>query len=203
VENTLGLPIAHAMAIDIGVLERGVDALGGVDVDVPCPIIDRFLDPRDPSGYRKLDLPAGRAHLDGLTAAMYARSRHGRSDFSRARRQQAILLGMRHELANPKALLRLPALFNQFEDSIETDLRRVEVLTLTERVLRVDSRHLHGLVLGVEVTTPFQTSDGKAVLRPNRAAIDGALDKLFSAPSPGLPLSGSVCPKADIALSSG
>jgi hypothetical protein len=112
-------------------------------------------------------------------------------------------LGMRHELANPKALLRLPALFNQFEDSIETDLRRVEVLTLTERVLRVDSRHLHGLVLGVEVTTPFQTSDGKAVLRPNRAAIDGALDKLFSAPSPGLPLSGSVCPKADIALSSG
>ena len=134
---------------------------------------------------------------------MYARSRHGRSDFNRARRQQAILVGMRRELSNPGTLLRLPSLFGQFEDSVETDLRRVEVLTLAQRVLRVDARHLHGLVLGVEVTTPFQTADGKAVLRPNQAAIDSALSKLFSAPSPGLPQVGSVCPKADIALSSG
>ena len=49
VENTPGLPIAHALAIDIGVFERAVDALGGVTVDVPCPIIDRFI-PRDPTG---------------------------------------------------------------------------------------------------------------------------------------------------------
>src|SRR5262249_26257729 len=49
VENTLELPVSHALAIDIGVLERAVDALGGVTVDVPCPVIDRFIDPRDPS----------------------------------------------------------------------------------------------------------------------------------------------------------
>lgn len=203
VENTLGLPIAHAVAIDLGVFERAVDALGGVSVDVPCPIIDRFIDPREPSGYRTLDLPAGSVRLDGVTAAMYARSRHGRSDFNRARRQQAILVGMRRELSHPGALLRLPALFAQFEDSIETDMRRVEMLALAERVLHVDARHLHGLVLGVEVTTPFQTAEGKAVLRPNHAAIESALSKLFSAPSPGLAAAGSVCPKADIALSSG
>ena len=203
VENTLGLPIAHALAIDLGVFERAVDALGGVTVNVPCPIIDRFIDPRDPTGYRKLDLAAGSVRLDGVTAAMYARSRHGRSDFNRARRQQAILVGMRRELSNPSTLLRLPALFGQFEDSVETDLRRVELLTLAQRVLRVDARHLHGLVLGVEVTTAFQTVDGKAVLRPNLAAITSALNKLFSAPSPGLPQAGSVCPKADVALSSG
>jgi LCP family protein required for cell wall assembly len=203
VENTLGLPIAHAVAIDLGVFERAVDALGGVTVDVPCPIIDRFVDPRDPTGYRKLDLAAGSARLDGVTAAMYARSRHGRSDFSRARRQQAILVGMRRELAQSGTLLRLPALFAQFEDAVETDLRRVEVLTLAQRVLRVDARHLHGLVLDASVTSAFQTSDSKAVLRPNQAAIEQALGKLFSAPAPGLAQAGSVCPKADIALGSG
>ncbi len=203
VENTLGLPIAHALAIDLGVFERAVDALGGVTVDVPCPIIDRFIDPREPSGYRKLDLPAGSARLDGVTAAMYARSRHGRSDFSRARRQQAILVGMRHELAAHASFLRLPKLFSELEDSIETDLRRVDVLALGERVLRVDAKHLHGLVLGAEQTSAFQTADGKAVLRPNHAAIDTALSKLFAAPPPGQPPAGSVCPKADIALSSG
>lgn len=203
VENTLGLPIAHGVVIDLGVFERAVDALGGVTVNVPCPIIDRFLDPRDPSGYRKLDLSAGNIRLDGVTAAMYARSRHGRSDFSRARRQQAILLGMRRELTSPGTLLKLPALVNEFEDSIESDMSRAELLTLGRRVLGVDARHLHGLVLGAEVVSAFQTSDGKAVLKPNHAAIETALTKLFSAPTPGVPEPGAVCPKADIALGSG
>ncbi len=203
VENTLGLPIAHAVAIDIGVLERAVDALGGVTVDVPCPIVDRFLDPRDPTGYRKLDLTAGPVRMDGVTAAMYARSRHGRSDFSRARRQQAILVGMRRELLHTGTVLRLPKLFADFEDSLETDLRRVDMLALAQRVLRVDSRHLHGLVLGAEQVSPFFTADGKAVLRPNPTAIANALDKLFAAPAPGIPETGAICPKADIALSSG
>jgi LCP family protein required for cell wall assembly len=203
IENTLGLPIAHGLAIDIGLLERAVDAVGGVTVDVKCPIIDRFIDPRDPTGYRKLELAAGPAHLDGVTAAMYARSRHGRSDFSRARRQQAIVIAMRHALLKPKTLLRLPALFAQFEDSLETDLRRVDLLTLSERLLHVKPEHLHGLVLGVPQVTGIRASGGRAVLAPNRAAIDTALNQLFSAPTPGLPEPGSVCPKADVALSSG
>jgi polyisoprenyl-teichoic acid--peptidoglycan teichoic acid transferase len=203
VENTLGLPITHSVAIDIGVFERAVDALGGVTVDVHCPIVDRFVDPRDPSGYRKLDLAAGPARLDGVTAAMYARSRHGRSDFSRARRQQAILVGMRRELGKPRTLLRLPALFGQFEASLETDLRRVDVLALSERLLRVKPERLHGLVLDVEQVSAMRAAGGRAVLAPHRDAIDAALNQLFSAPSPGLERAGSVCPKADVALSSG
>jgi len=203
VENTLGLPIGHSVAIDIGVLERAVDALGGITVDVPCSIVDRFLDPRDPTGYRKLDLTAGAARLDGVTAAMYARSRHGRSDFSRARRQQAILVGMRRELSKGSSLVRLPTLFGSVEDSIETDLNRGEMLSLARRLLHVSPAHLHGLVLGAEQVSAMQAAGGKAVLAPKRNAIGDALNQLFSAPSPGLPQAGSVCPKADIALSAG
>lgn len=203
VEDTLGVPIAHSVAIDIGVLERAVDALGGITVDVKCPIVDRFVDPRETAGYRQLDLAAGPARLDGVTAAMYARSRHGRSDFSRARRQQAILVGMRRELGKTKTLLRLPALFGQFEASLETDLRRVDVLSLSERLLRVKPDHLHGLVLGVPQVSAMTASGGRAVLAPQRAAITAALNQLFSAPAPGAEQPGSVCPKADVALSSG
>ncbi|HEY3255210.1 MAG TPA: LCP family protein, partial [Polyangiaceae bacterium] len=202
-ENTLGLPISHSVAIDLAVFERAVDALGGVTVDVPCPIVDRFLDPRDPTGYRKLDLAAGAARLDGVTAAMYARSRHGRSDFSRARRQQAILVGMRRELSKVSSFVRLPKLFGSFEAAIETDLSRGELLTLAQRVLHVAPAHLHGLVLGAEQVSAMQAAGGKAVLRPKREAIDDALSRLFSAPAPGLPQAGSVCPKADVAFSSG
>jgi LCP family protein required for cell wall assembly len=202
VENTLGLPIGHSVAIDLGVFERAVDALGGITVDVPCPIVDRFLDPRDPTGYRKLDLSAGAARLDGVTAAMYARSRHGRSDFSRARRQQAILVGMRRELSK-SSFVRLAKLFDSLEDSLETDLSRAEVLTLAQRLLRVSPAHLHGLVLGAEQVSAMQATGGRAVLRAKPDAITDALGQLFSAPSPGLPQAGSICPKADVALGSG
>lgn len=203
VENTLGLPISHSVAIDLGVFERAVDALGGITVDVPCPIVDRFLDPRDPSGYRKLDLAVGALRLDGVTAAMYARSRHGRSDFNRARRQQAILLGIRRELSKSGSLVRAAKLFDSLEDSLETDLSRGEVFTLAQRLFRVSPAHLHGLVLGAEQVSAMQASGGRAVLRPKPDAINEALRNLFSAPSPGSPLAGSVCPKADVALGSG
>ncbi|HEY2407891.1 MAG TPA: LCP family protein [Polyangiaceae bacterium] len=200
IENTLELPVSHVLAIDIGVLERAVDALGGVTVDVPCPLIDRFVDPRDPSGYRRLDVAAGAVRMDGLTAAMYVRSRHGRSDFSRARRQQALLMAMRHELLATGSLLKLPALLAEFDGAFETDMRRIEMLELIARLKRVPPSRIHGLVLDTEQLRGRITPEGKAVLDANRGATIAALTKLFSAAAPGGPPALAACPKADIAL---
>lgn len=185
IEDTLKLPIEHALALDLAVFERAVDAVGGVDVQVPCPIRDNFLDSRAEGGRRLLDLDAGQRHLDGPTAAMYARSRHGRSDFHRARRQQAVLLGVQRALSG-LGLGKLPDLWTAFEDSVETDMRRIELLTLGRRALAVEPTELHGLVIGHEHVQGFRTPDGKSVVLPNFEAIDAALAKLFSAASPGV-----------------
>lgn len=199
VEDTLELHIEHALALDLGVFERAVDAVGGVDVDVPCPISDNFVDLRVESGRRVLDLDAGRQHLDGVTAAMYARSRHGRSDFSRTRRQQAVLLGVKHALSG-FGLLQIPELWSALETSVETDLRRYEFLALARRAAGVDPKHLHGLVIGNEHVHGHRTEEGKAVLLPNFDAIDASLAELFSAPSPGTRRAHSVCEPKDVAL---
>ncbi len=199
VEDTLKLPIQHALALDLGVFERAVDAVGGVDVDVACPIRDNFLDSRVAGGRRLLDLDPGRQHLDGATAAMYARSRHGRSDFHRTRRQQAVLLGVQHALSGV-GVMKLPDLWSAFEDSVETDLRRIELLALGRRAVSVDPTHLHGLIIGHEHVQGFRTEDGKAVLLPNYDAIDASLAKLFSAPSPGQQPALAVCAPKDAAL---
>jgi len=201
VADTLKLPIEHAIALDLGVFERAVDAVGGVDVDVPCPLRDNFLDSRADGGRRLLDLDAGRRHLDGLTAAMYVRSRHGRSDFNRARRQQAVLLGVQHRLAGA-GMLKLPELWAAFESSVETDLRRIDLLALGRRALALDPSELHGLVIGAEHVQGFRTADGKSVLLPNYAAIDAALAKLFSMPSPGVRPKLALCEPKDAALES-
>lgn len=199
VQDTLQLPIEHVLALDLGVFERAVDAVGGVDVDVPCPIADNFLDSRAQGGRRMLDVDEGHRHLDGVTAAMYARSRHGRSDFHRARRQQAILLGVQRALSGV-GMLRLPDLLDAFESSVETDMRRIELLALARRALSLDPGHLHGVVIGHEQVTGFRTPEGKSVLLPNYQAIDTALAKLLSAPSPGVRPAHAVCAPKGAAL---
>lgn len=199
VEDTLKLPVEHALALDLGVFERAVDAVGGVDIDVPCSIRDNFVDGREPGGRRALDVDAGRRHLDGVTAAMYVRSRHGRSDFHRARRQQAVLLGVRHALSG-LGVVKMPDLWSAFESSIETDMRRIQLLALARRALAVEPSRLHGLVIGHEHVQGFRTPEGKSVLLPNFEAIDASLAKLFSAPSPGVRPALAPCEAKDAAL---
>jgi LCP family protein required for cell wall assembly len=200
VGDTLALPIRHALTLDLGVFERAVDELGGVTLNVPCPIRDRFVDTREPTGHRWLDLDAGEVRLDGATAALYVRSRHGRSDFSRARRQQAVLLALRAELESAGGLSRLPALWEVFEHSVHTDLRRYQLFDLARRVLAAGPERLHGLVLNHPHVRPLRTEDGSSVLEVDGEAVAEALGKLFSTGLPGAPA--GPCPPKDVALSS-
>jgi hypothetical protein len=55
-------------------------------------------------------------------------------------------------------------------------------------------------VIGAEHVHGFKTPDGKAVLLPDFEAIDAALGKLFSAPSPGVRPKLAVCEPKDAAL---
>jgi len=199
VSDTLKLPIEHALALDLGVFERAVDAVAEHRPGLVGRIRDNFLDSRAEGGRRLLDLDAGQHHLDGATAAMYVRSRHGRSDFHRARRQQAVLLGVQHALGGV-GVLKLPDLWSAFESSVESDMRRIELLALARRALSLDASHLHGIVIGHEHVQGLRTPEGKAVLLPNYEAIDASLSKLFSADSPGVRPKLAVCEPKDAAL---
>lgn len=200
IEDTFGLPIAHTVAIDLGVFEAAVDAVGGVDVEVSCPIQDNFIDSRVEGGRRVLNVEAGSQHMDGVTASMYVRSRHGRSDFSRARRQQAVLLAVRRKLREAEGLSTLTSLLAAFDDKLETHMTRLELLTLSRRVLGVKPGHLHGVVIGSRETTPFRTEQNWSVLLPDAAVIEARLSGLFSAPLPGASLPLAACPSPDAAL---
>lgn len=200
VEDTLSIPIHHRIAVDLDGFERSVDALGGVTVNVACPIQDNFVDLREASGRRSLSLEVGPQFMDGRTAAMYVRSRHGRSDWDRARRQQAVLLGMKSKLLSAGGVGRIPAVWDELGESIRTDMSRMEMLSLAQRAAQTDLRHVHGLVIGHQHTEHWTTPEGSWVLLPRFEAIDEALGELFSAPSPGARPEGVRCPAADVAL---
>lgn len=202
VGEVLDVPIDHAILGDLDVFERTVDALGGVEVDVPCAMRDDFVDARTETGRRLLDVPAGRVRMDGVTAAMYARSRHGRSDWDRARRQQALLFAMRGRVRELGAAAWLPVLRTASEH-VTMDLSRLELLALVRRVADLREDRLHGILLGHREVTPARTARGQSVVRPDEAAIARALEGLFSAAAPGTPHARARCQPVDAALHHG
>jgi LCP family protein required for cell wall assembly len=88
VEELAGVDISHYAEVDMDGFASIVDAVGGVDVDLPVAVYD--------PDYTGLDLPAGEQHLDGTTAALLARCRHGydsygSGDYYRAANQRMLI----------------------------------------------------------------------------------------------------------------
>jgi len=82
----LGIPIDYYASINICGFPQLIDEVGGVDVCNTKLIQDSGY--HWPDGHLGFTLEPGHYHMDGDTALAYARSRHGSSDFARARRQQ-------------------------------------------------------------------------------------------------------------------
>ena len=89
----LELDIHHVLKVNFTAFTEAVDAIGGVDVEVPYDIVDTEY-PDENYGFQTFEITKGTQHLDGETALKYARSRHTTSDFSRSARQQQILSAM-------------------------------------------------------------------------------------------------------------
>jgi LCP family protein required for cell wall assembly len=198
VRHSLGLPLQHVVFIDHAGFEALIDTMGGITVGVRCPIRDRFRDQRGTDGRLELALEAGAQRLDGTTALMYARSRHGRSIFDRAVRQQAVLIGVRDRLVE-LGPAQLAGLLPALRKTVYTDLSLLELVRLSRRVTKIRREHIHGLVLGPRHGEIATLEDGRWVMLPRSDAISEALSHLFEAGAPG-ERSGAGCPDADVAL---
>jgi len=198
VRHLLGLAVDHTVFLDHAGFEALVDDLGGIAVDVACPIRDRFLDPRGPGGRVELRLEAGTHWLDGRTALMFARSRHGRGVTDRARRQLAVLAGLRDRVSQLGSH-RMAELLPRLRQTVYTDMTTLDLLRLLRLALNVPRERIHGLVLDWRHVTPVQLDDGRRVMLPRPEAIAQDLSRLFEAGPPGARRS-AACPPMDAAL---
>ena len=102
----LGIPIDYYASINICGFPQLIDEVGGVDVCNTKQIDDPGYHWTD--GHLGYELAPGEYHLDGENALAFARSRHGSSDFARAKRQQQLLSALRSQILLPQNLTRLP-----------------------------------------------------------------------------------------------
>lgn len=145
----LGLQIHHVIKVDFTAFTDTVDALGGIDINVP----EAIYDPEYPGanyGYEIFQLEAGPQHIDGETALKYARSRHSTSDFSRSARQQ-ILLQALADKAKTEGVMgspgKLASLMKILTDHIETTMNARELIGLGALGKNLDREHMINISL--------------------------------------------------------
>ncbi|NJL95067.1 MAG: LCP family protein [Anaerolineae bacterium] len=120
-EYTLGTEIDHYARLNFQAFVEMVDALGGIEIDVPKRIVDDTY-PTHAGGIMRIEFQPGLQQMDGETALIYARTRHGDDDYQRATRQQQVVNAVLEKLVNPANAHRLPAVLRVIEDNVESDM---------------------------------------------------------------------------------
>jgi polyisoprenyl-teichoic acid--peptidoglycan teichoic acid transferase len=141
VEQVFGIHLDHYALVDIHSMEQVIDTLGGVWIDNPQRLIDTQY-PTDDYRIMKIDIPAGRQLMDGVTAVEYARTRHPDSDYGRQARQQQVLLSVRDRALQLDVLPRLPQLLPQIHELVKTDISLVEAVQLANFGRGIDSSRI-------------------------------------------------------------
>ena len=158
----IGVPINYYAAINLDGFQKMVDLVGGVDIDNPKAIDDPRYDWFD--GTSGFSLSPGVHHLNGRTALAYVRSRQGvgDSDFTRAARQQQILVALRAKLGGAALLAKLPDLLKVASRTIRTDFPPAQVRDYLMLANQVSDQAIERHVLGppYAVHPPTDTTGG-------------------------------------------
>ncbi|GAP62627.1 hypothetical protein ARMA_1050 [Ardenticatena maritima] len=169
VQQTLGVAVHYYVVVNFDGFTQIIDAMGGIDVDVPETLHDENY-PTEDYGVTTIHIEAGPHHMDGRTALIYARSRYSTNDFDRAQRQQQILAAMKARLQQPGAWWRLPRVAQAVFNAVESDIPQREWVALGVIALR--AKTIERLAIGPDQVTPYITANGAYVLLPNWDAIN-------------------------------
>lgn len=136
VKNLIGLPIDHVVVVDFDGFKDLIDAIGGIEVDVPKPILSNTFD--CPYSRARCDewegwrFEQGPQHMDGRRALVYSRIRTNQldpsdSDITRGNRQQIVADAVGDEIAGFGTFLRLPFMGGELAAPLATDLSAWEL----------------------------------------------------------------------------
>jgi polyisoprenyl-teichoic acid--peptidoglycan teichoic acid transferase len=158
-----GLQPNHVVVVDFEDFRTVIDALGGVEIDVPKPIVsNRFDCPYatearcgEWQGWR---FAKGKQVMDGRRALIYSRVREnrldpGENDLTRGARQQAVVEAMTDKLVGAGTFVKLPFIGDELARPLITDLSAGQLLQLGWVKLRANSGRALHCRLGGEPTS--------------------------------------------------
>ena len=144
VEKLLNVPIDYYVRMNFNAFIDVVDALGGIEAEVPYKLHEK-----DEFDRNAINLQPGLQHLNGSQALALARTRKQDSDIERGKRQQEILTAIINKVASVDSITKYDDVIRALGDNMKTNMTFTEMKSflsyLTQGMPRIDSLTLDGV----------------------------------------------------------
>jgi polyisoprenyl-teichoic acid--peptidoglycan teichoic acid transferase len=167
----LGIPIHYYAEADFQGFINIIDALGGLDIYVDCPLVDMELEP-------------GLYHMDGLQTIRYATVRHSTSDFDRGLRQRKVLMALWEQGLNREIIARIPQLWTALSGNFRSDMPLGQVTNLASLGLQLSHDQIWQKAIGSRYVADWITPLGAWVLLPRQDSIRQLLEDHYAPKAP-------------------
>lgn len=168
-----GVGIDRYVRINVQGVEKLIDALGGVNVNVP-----KDMKYQDDSQHLYINLKAGEQHLDGDKAMQLLRFRYDdQGDIGRIQRQQMLMKALVAQALNPATIARLPKILSVIQSNVDTNLSVEELVALVGFGAQTDRSNIQMMTLPGD----FSSYDDYALSYwlPDYAKIDALCEQYF------------------------
>ncbi|MEK4228412.1 LCP family protein [Solibacillus sp. FSL H8-0538] len=143
VEELFDIPIDYYVRMNFNAFIDVVDALGGIEAEVPY-----VLNEKDEFDRNAIHLQPGLQKLDGSEALALARTRKKDSDIERGKRQQEILKAVAKQASSVTSITKYDDVIQAVGDNMKTDMTFSEMKSffsyLSAGMPRIDSLTLNG-----------------------------------------------------------
>lgn len=167
INDYLGTDVEHYVKMDYRAVKEIVDAIGGVDINVP-----RNMQYYDPTVKFRVDLKKGQQILDGEKSLQFLRWRTNNAktlgyfdgDLGRIATQQYFLKEFMKQLLQPKNIIKLPSMVNTYYKYVDTNITMEDIIKSIAQVGKLDIENMRTETIpgtdptidGVSYFTPYK-----------------------------------------------
>jgi LCP family protein required for cell wall assembly len=147
VSGVTGLTLQYSIVIDMQGFANLVDALGGVEIDVPRDMNIAAITATEPL----FTLEAGVQNMDGQTALWYARSRYETTDYDRMERQRQVQQAIITQFQPANVLTKFQDIAEAGVQVVNTDVPGAMLPTLLDLATKARNQPITTLELVPDV----------------------------------------------------
>jgi LCP family protein required for cell wall assembly len=164
VAKTLGLPVDYYIQVDVKGFVALVNAVDGIDFDIPCN-----MSYDDPAQDLSIHYTKGVTHLNGQQALEVCRFRDnndgtGYYDQGRMETQRNVLKAVAKKILSWDSVTKVNEFVSIFADNVNTDLSLSNLLWFASQALSFDMENLNTMTLPAEWTSPYMYLDPEQTL---------------------------------------
>lgn len=147
-----GVEIDRYVRVNVQGIEKLIDALGGVIVDVP-----KDMKYNDFSQHFYVNLKKGKQHLDGDKAVQFLRFRYdGLGDIARVQRQQMLMRSVVEQALRPATIVKIPKILDVVKSHLDTNLTVKELMALSSFAAKTERSGVQMIMLPGDFNNPTE-----------------------------------------------